>query len=83
MVNKASVVFAILCLVSIILLGIHYISDYFNYKIILEFSPTLTVSFDNLLRNTILFIIIMIGWILTNALLVLALYASSKHDSRW
>ncbi|MCL7388571.1 MAG: hypothetical protein LZ173_01340 [Thaumarchaeota archaeon] len=83
MVNKASIVFAILCLASIILLGIHYISDYFNYKIMLYFSPTLTVSFDNLLRNTIVFIIIMIGWVLTNALLILALYASSKHESGW
>jgi len=83
MVNRASVVFVI-CLVSVILLGIHYISDYFNYKIIiLDFSPALTVSFDNLLRSMIVFIIIIIGWILTNVLLILALYTSSKRDSGW
>jgi hypothetical protein len=72
-VNKASVAFTILCLISTILLGVHYISDYFNCKIML--------GFDNLLRNTATFVIIIIGWILTNALLILSLYTSSKHES--
>jgi len=72
-VNKASIAFVILCLISTILLGIHYISDYFNCKIML--------GFDNLLRNIAMFVIIIIGWILTNALLILSLYASIKHES--
>jgi uncharacterized membrane protein len=73
MANRAVVVILVLLVLALIVLGVNYVLDYLGTDVLLNLYPWGEVSVQRLLRNTVVFALAMVGWLITLVALIMGI----------
>jgi len=73
MANRAAVAFLTVSVLALIVLGVNYVLDYLGTDVLLNLYPWDSVSLQKLLRNTIVFALVTVGWLITLVALIMGL----------
>jgi hypothetical protein len=75
--KRAAIAFLTISVLALILMGANYVLDYLGTDALLNFYPWGEVSVQKLLRNTAIFALAMVGWLITLAALILGIFQLS------
>ena len=73
MAGRAAVVILVVMVIALIVLGVNYVLNYFGTDVLLNFYPWGEVSVQRLLRNTAVFVLAMVGWLITLVALIMGI----------
>jgi hypothetical protein len=78
---RAALAFLAISVVALILMGANYVLDYLGTDVHLNFYPWGEVSVQRLLRNTAIFALAMVGWLITLVALILGIFQLNREKS--
>jgi hypothetical protein len=79
MANRAAIASLTVSVLALIVLGVNYVLDYLGTDVLLNFYPWGEVSVQKLLKNTVVFALAMVGWLITLAALILGIFQLSTE----
>jgi hypothetical protein len=82
MANRAAVVILVVMVLALIVLGVNYVLDYLGTDVLLNFYPWGEVSVQRLLRNTVIFTLAMVGWLIMLVALIMGIF-EMRSDRLW
>jgi hypothetical protein len=77
MANRAAIAFLTVSVLALIVLGVNYVLDYLGTDVLMNFYPWGEVSVQKLLKNTVVFALAMVGWLITLTALILGIFQLS------
>jgi hypothetical protein len=79
MASRLAVVILVVMVLALIVLGVNYVLDCLGTDVLLNFYPWGEVSVQRLLRNTVIFALAMVGWLITLVALILGIFQLSSE----
>jgi hypothetical protein len=73
MASRLAAVILVVMVLALIVVGVNYVLDYLGTDVLLNFYPWGGVSVQRLLRNTAVFALAMVGWLITLVALIVVL----------
>jgi uncharacterized integral membrane protein len=78
---RTALAFLAISVVALILMGVNYVLNYLGTDVYLNFYPWGEVSVQRLLRNTAVFALAMVGWLITLFALILGIFQLNREES--